>query len=150
MSRCLGPFAGRCCDSSIIDALRRSAPSRGDKGSRRGRQTKAGQQQDTLKLLLVWVSMQHLHLVRGRVSRLEPHLSPDVCWDRPKKHLGGCEVIFLLTRIDLGEEKTDVATASRQSCQQKQQVFNQDDVFNPAPAASILFTPSFNVFSVAV
>lgn len=53
---------------------------------------------------------------------------------------------IVLTRIDLGEEKTDAAIASRQTCQQKQHVFDEDDVRNPAPAASILFTPSFNIF----
>lgn len=46
---------------------------------------------------------------------------------------------IVLTRIDLGEEKTDAAIASRQTCQQKQQAFDEDDVCNPAPAALILY-----------
>lgn len=52
----------------------------------------------------------------------------------------------VLTRIDLGEEETDAAVASRQTCQQKQQVFDEDGGRNPAPAAWILFTPAFNIF----
>lgn len=37
---------------------------------------------------------------------------------------------IVLTRIDLGEEKTDAAVASRQTCQQKQQVLDEDDVLH--------------------